>query len=894
MWVDIRTEHTFGAVYGPLDDIAEKLAKGGKAGGIADSNGTWGHVRWQKSCKKFNIKPIYGVRLPVVEDPALKERRQAFDMMTFIAMNNSGLRKIYQLVDTAHKQFYYKPLISYEQLNDLSAANVTVIAAFSPFVNLIRRKFFLSLSPATPKAIQSLNHIDYIATCDNWMINQTDTDVYEPFADDRKRERKTTSTHILTRKEWRELYPKELSALKSLKKVLKKAEATLKTASMVKYNRKADINALATQGAKEKGIDLNKKKYKKRFKREMSLIREKGYVDYFLVVADLIAYAKERMVVGHARGSSAGSLVCYLLGITEIDPLPYGLVFERFIDVNRLDLPDIDIDFQDNKRHLVLSYLQRQYGADKVAQIGNISRLKPKSALTRFAKALKIPVWEIDEVKDSIVERSGGDARAALCITDAFNESDVGRQFISVYPQMLPVSKIEDHASHTGVHAAGIIVCNEPITDYAGVNSRGNQRIAMIDKKDAEAVNLLKIDALGLRTLTILADVCDMIGMNYLDLYKVPLDDEKAFKVFKKQRLTGVFQFEGDAVRNLAKQMPVETIDDISALSALGRPGPLATGGASTFVKRRAGKEKVEYMSTNKYVLDQIKETFGVIIYQEQVLNIGRNYGGLSWSDVTDLRKAMSKSMGDEFFGKYKDKFIKGAMKKGENKKAATNVWNNMNSMGSWSFNKSHSVSYGMITYLCAYMKANHPLEFAVASLNHARDDKSAIKLLRDLWENEKIKYKAFSAKHSQEKWSIHKGKLLGGLLTLDGIGPVAARRVIKERASGITHPPGIQSKLTACDTPFLSIYPARDFYGEYYQKPHKFGISGRVEQIENLKSDGEYCVLGMLVKKVVRDANEAILVQKRGYKMDGPTTYINMTFEDDTESIMATIGRFD
>lgn len=896
MWLNIRTEHSFGKVFGPITLIAEKLAVMGKYGGIADINGTWGHVRWQGVCEKAGIKPIYGVRLNVVENVNLKERRAPADLMSFIAMNNDGLKEIYQLVDLAHQQFYYKPIISYSQLNKISK-NVTIISGYSPHLDIIKREIFLELSPSTPHAIRNIKGYKYIACCDNWIINKDDVDVYEPFAWDRDRERKTSPMHILTDKEWLKIYPDRKDALKLRDKIAKKAKAKLAKASMVKYNRKANIEKMALQGAKEKNVNLKNKVYRKRFNREMDLIREKGYVDYFLVVADLIRYAKERMVVGHARGSSAGSLVCYLLGITEIDPIPYGLVFERFIDVNRLDLPDIDIDFQDDKRHLVINYLRRQYGDDNVAQIGNISRLKPKSALSRFAKNLHIPAWEIDEVKDSIVEKSSGDARSALCITDAFTESDVGQSFIKAYPQMMPVAKIEGHASHTSVHAAGIIVCNEPITDYCGINSREASNIAMIDKKDAEKINLLKIDALGLRTLTILADVCDQIGMPYLDLYDIPLDDKKAFKVFQDQRVTGIFQFEGDAVRNLAKQMPIESIEDISALGALGRPGPLATGGASTFVKRRSDpNEKIEYMSNHSKVLGEIKETFGVIIYQEQVMNIGRNYGGLSWEDVSELRKAMSKSLGDEFFGKYKKKFIKGAIKKGASKKDAEAVWDNMNSMGSWSFNKSHAVSYGMITYLCAYFKAHHPLEFAVGSLNHAKDDKSAIKLLRDLWENEGIEYIPLKPKKSKAKWSIHKGKLLGGLLTIDGVGPAHANKILKAREGGVTLTPSLVAKLEKMDTPFRSIYPARDYYGDYYRSPKKLGLVGisKVHKMSQLKADGEYCVLGMLVKKVVRDSNEAILIQKRGRKMDGPTTYINMTFEDDTESVLATIGRFD
>ena len=901
MWLNLRTEYSYGAVYGPLKDMFAYFEKHGVGeAGIADINGTWGHRLWEKHCKEKDIKPIYGVRLHVVKDVLLKERRQMFDTMSLIALTNKGLSQIYNLVDLAHSQFYYKPIIGYDQIDSLSPDDVAIIASYSPQLNLLNRHIYLELNPATPYAIRNLKHIDYVACCDNWMIKKSHVEVYQSFAEDRKGENKTSPMHILTNKEWKAIYPDRKDALKNRKKIFKQAKAELSRAPMVRYTSDDDIVVLCKLGAKKRGIKLNKEPYKSRFKREMKLIKSKDYIDYFLIVADLVKFAKKHMVVGHSRGSSAGSLVCYLLEITEIDPIPYGLIFERFIDVNRFDLPDIDIDFQDNKRQLVLKYLQNKYGPENVAQIGNVSRLKPKSAIDRFSKALNIPSWEVDEVKDAIPERSGGDARANMCIVDTFNETEVGESFIKAHPNMMKVADVEAHASHTSVHAAGIIVCNEKITHFCGINSREKgQRIAMIDKKDAEALDLLKIDALGLRTLTILADICDAIGKPYDWLYEIPLTDKKAYKVFKKQRLTGIFQFEGEAVKNLAKQMPVKNILDISALGALGRPGPLATGGATTFTKRRSGEEDVKYISNSKYVVEQTKETYGVIIYQEQVMDIGRTYGGLSWEDVSELRKAMSKSLGDEFFGKYKKKFIEGAVKKGATTKDAEVVWKNMNTMGSWSFNKSHAVSYGMITYLCAYMKAHYPMEFAVASLNHAKTNKDALKLLRDLRENEGIKHIDFDKDNSMKEWSVYKGKLLGGLLNVDGIGPQKANQVLRARKEGSTLPPGLKRTVEDGKTPFKYLYPAKQIYGGFYKNPELYIEAEDDEEIvvlemKELDANEDVVVIGMLTKKVVRDANEAILVSKRGYKVDGNTTYINLTFEDDTSAVLATIGKDD
>jgi len=660
---------------------------------------------------------------------------------------------------------------------------------------------------------------------------------------------------------------------------------------MVKYIGKDDVVSWCKEGAKKHNIDITSGKYADRYKREMELIIEKDYVDYFLVTADLICYAKTKMAVGPARGSSAGSLVCYLMGITEIDPLEYGLYFERFIDINRFDLPDIDVDFQDDKRYLVIKYLEKKYGKDNVAQIGNISRMKPKSAIAKFAQSLKIPIDDVAEVKDAIMERSGGDARAASCMEDTFTDTDVGKAFIEKYPNMKAVSKIEAHASHTGVHAAGILVCNAPITNYCGINSRDKKRIGMLDKKDAEAVNLLKIDALGLRTLSIIAAVCDQIGKPYNWMYEIPLDDEKAYAVFNDHRYNGIFQFEGPAIKGLAKQMPVENMEDVSALGALGRPGPLSSGGANRFIKYRTGKEEVVYASNHPAFIESTKGTYGIVIYQEQMLQIGREYGLLSWKDVGDLRKAASKSLGDEFFGKYKEKFIKGALSLGETEEQAETVWGTISTSGSWTFNKSHSVSYGLVSYLCAYMKGNYPLEFVVASLNHSKDDRSALKILRDAVENDGVEYEYIDKNISMRDWSVHEGKLYGGLLTIHGIGPAMANKVVKARREGTKLAPGIAKKLSSPISHFKYLYPAKEVYGDYYSDPESHGLNGKVSTIKEAQENGTFVVIGCLLKKNLRDANEACFVSKReGKHLEGATSWINLTIEDDTDSMMCKI----
>jgi len=889
-WLNYKTEYSFGQVYAHLDKVAEKAASINNFAGIADLHGTWGHVKWAKACKKNNIKPIFGIVLSVTENQKPAKRRYSFDNMTFIARNKMGLEEINELVDQAYQQHYYRPLITYKQLNN-TTQNIYVITGLAPDWSLINRELFCKASPD--------NHFRHfntpeIACIDNFYITPKDSLIYEPFADIRKRERKTTSQYILTYAEWLS-EGGQAYALKNLKMMAEQIDnIELPQAPMIKYLEKHDIIATCKKGAKKKNINLQDPIYKVRFEKEINLIQKKEYVDYFFVVADVIKYAKKKMTVGPARGSSAGSLVCYLMDITEVDPIPYGLFFERFIDVNRFDLPDIDVDFQDNKRHLVINYLKRKYGKNNVAQIGNINRLKAKSAIARFAKNLNIPIGDVEEVKDAILERSGGDARAAMCMEDTFDETDAGKRFLEEHPNMEVVKHIENHSSHTGVHAAGILVCNDPITKYTGINSRDKAtRIAMIDKKDAEALNLLKIDALGLRTLTIFADICDQIGKPYTWLYTLPLDDKKTYQIFNDQRLTGIFQFEGESMRSLTVQMPVENMEDISALVAISRPGPLASGGATAYLKRRTGQEPVKYLSEHPTIVLATKDSYGIVIYQEQVLAIGREYGGLSWADTSELRKALSKSLGKEFFDKYKKRFMKGALAKGESEEEAETVWENINTFGSWGMNKSHTISYSILSYLCAYLKAHFPMEFAVACLNHAKDQPTALKLLRDLHENDNIKYVDIDKNKSMEQWSVIDGVLYGGLTTIDGIGPANAKKIIKLRKNKRSLPKGLQKKLDTKETSFTYLYPAKEKYGMYYASPQKFGVKGLITYINDINGKGQYTFIACMTKKNLRDANELVNVAKRGGEyVTGPTAFLSLHFEDDTGTIIATIDR--
>lgn len=900
MWLNVRTEYSFGKVYGRVDDIVKKLATMADYAGIADLGNTFGHAPWATACKKYGIKPIFGVQLPVVKDLNLKERRYPYNYITFIAKNNEGLEELYKLVDIAHQQFYYRERLSYEQVNQTSE-NLFIFGGVAPQVNLIKRPFFYEIGPHTPESEKGKTGKPTVCVIDNYYINPEDKKIYEPFSPNRQREKKTSLMYIPTREEWhvsvwgkpQTLYRKEFPVGRELQSIASVCNAVLPTAPMVKWEGKEYSNSfksLIEQGVKKRKLPPEKK-YENRLRREIEIIKEKNFQDYFLIVADLVKFAKTKMAVGPARGSAAGSLVCYLLGITEVDPIKYDLYFERFIDLNRDDLPDIDIDFQDHK--MALKYLEKKYGKENVAQIANISRLKPRSALTLVSKALSVPLEDIEEIKNT-----------ASDIQTAF-KTDMGKKFLEKYPQMSVAADMEGHASHSSVHAAGILVCNKPITSYCGINSRGGEHIAMIDKRDAEKLNLLKIDALGLRTLSIIAEVCDAIGKPYKWIYSLPVDDKATFEIFNQHRFEGVFQFEGDAVKSLAKKMPIENIEDIAALSALGRPGPLGSGAAWDYVNARAGRESIKWINKHPLIVEATKKTYGVIVYQEQVMQIVRGVGKLSWSTVGDIRKAISKSDKDKL-NMFKDHFIKSTMCGWDlDEQEIVKIWEAIQTFGGYAFNKSHAVSYALISYYCAYLKTHYPLEFTVACLNNTKDDNSAIRVLRDAVENEGVEYQHINLDESVQKWScgykevigdidiVDQPVLLGGFLSIHGIGPAAANKIVKYREEGKTLPPGIKKHLANDISPFKYLYPAHQIYGKYYTNPEMFGLQQPAIEIAHVKEKekGSFNIIGKLVEKKKRDLNEDQFVQKRGGQyLETQTSYLLFILEDDTDSIRCKI----
>lgn len=873
----VRTEYTFGQTFAPISRVIERLkAIGCTAAGIVDSNSTWGHVPWFKACKAAGIQPILGVEAVVSNDETTHK-------MWFLAKNKEGLAELYRLTSKSHQQttatktgavprLYRHDVLGMSE-NILKFAGDVVDAEF-----LMDAGAYLDLSPASrilnvkKKAMADKHGLKLVDVSDNAFAFPEDKEVFELAT---RAGLKQTPQFILESLDHQDVAQAIADGCAGLE---------LPVAPMVRAE--GNLEQICRDGILFRKMDSRwTQEYEERLNYELELIRSKDFESYFIIVADMVHYAKQHMLVGPSRGSAAGSLVCYLARITEIDPIPPKLYFERFIDVSRTDLPDIDLDFPDDKRQMVFDYMAEKYGFNNVAHIGTVSQFKPKSALIQVCKALNIPPAATAAVKVAMIERSSADSRANNCLQDTMETTKPGQEFIAAYPQAKAASLIEGHASHTGVHAAGLLVCNDEITNYATVDANG---IAHIDKGAAETLGLLKIDVLGLRTLGVLED--SGVG---IDWYNLPFDDPATYDIFNKQRLCGIFQFEGNALRAISREIDFKTIVEIDAVTALARPGPFGGGVTEKYVKRKGGEP---YTPIHPLVEEHMKETFGLPVYQEQTLAIVREIGKFDWKETSTIRKAMSKRMGKEFFDTYWEKFKAGAASQGIGEKEARATWETINAMGAWQMNKAHTFSYAVISYWTAYLKAHHPLEFAAANLRNAKDEDSAVELLREMV-REGIEYVPFDVEKSQLNWSVQDGKLYGGFVALKGIGESKAAKLIAARDAGkLTDKQ--REEIAKAENIFADIFPFKTKYSHLYDDPQSNGIASKLDQIidlENVPHREQRVFLGELVYKNARNANEEVNVKKRGGKMEtGPLEFIDVRLRDDTGTIGGRVGRFD
>lgn len=892
----VRTEFTFKTTYAPVRRVAERLAElGTPAAGIVDPN-TWGHVRWEKALTAVGVRPLFGREFAVRDGEGRRPAAWA------LAERTPDFYRFSTALERASKDDAFNPELLAQRggvivfagaaLDDPALFDYVDISPSSP----LTQRRALALAARTGKPL--------VVTGDNAYAAPDDRDRFLAMTD----RQKITPQWIMRQEELREQLrclddAAWVAAVRATHEAAERASAAeLQTAPIIHVD--GDLRALALEGKAErlrKGhIAEWTAEYEARLERELELIALKKYESYFLVVSDLVRWAKRRMLVGPARGSSAGSLLCYLIEITEVDPIPHKLLFERFIDVTRNDLPDIDIDFSDTKRDAVFEYLAEKYGTDNVARIGSINTLKARSVLSQAARRLGIPLPATWNVANVLIEYSSGDSRYGKGLEDTLANTQVGREFAERYPESSLLTDLEGHATHSGVHAAGVIVSTVPVSDYCTVTAEG---IAQIDKPDAERLNLLKIDALGLRTLGIIEDA----GVVTADeLYSLKLDDPEVLDIFNDRKFCGVFQFEGNAQRSVSGQLHFGAFETLDHATALARPGPLGGGASNRYIARKVGREPVTFR--HPMLASILKDTYGVVLYQEQVMQIVREIGKFSWENTTIIRKAMSGRKGKEFFDRQGELFIAGAAESDIPKAEAQAIWDEICTFGAWGMNRSHTVSYAIISYWCAWMKRYHPLEYAAACLRSAKDDVQSASILREMVE-EGVHYVPFDVERSDVDWRVVNGELVGGFKNLDGYGPVKAVTAVEQRRLGTLD----RDRIAKANVKFADLYPLHTRYGSYYADPVSHGISqvpppgnhphydcrlrglAEIEQIneDSVRVNGRWrspsvLFLCTVVAKERRDENEMLRIQKRhGRKLTGPTEFLDMKVTDDTGAII-------
>ena len=534
-----------------------------------------------------------------------------------------------------------------------------------------------------------------------------------------------------------------------------------------------------------------REEYKARVEYEFGLMETKDFLDYFAVLGDVVRTAKDRgVLVGPARGSAAASLCCYIWRITEVNPMEYpSMLFERFIAPDRNDEPDIDLDFEDERRDEVRQIMVEKYGIDRVGNIGTFTRYRGKNAIDDVARVYRIPPFEVNKVKDLLVERSGGDSRFDAGISDTVDMFPQAKEVFDAYPDLYRSMELEGNYKSFGVHAAGLVIGNQPLDQYVatyakqvGSGLKAKQvRVLSVDKYDGEHLGLMKLDALGLTTMGMIRNAIDMLGMTLEDLYDIPMDDPVVLEAFRKADVVGIFQFEGRTTQMVCQEMAPETFMDLAAVNALSRPGPLHSGSTGDYLAiRKKQKERVEL---HPMVTKICEFTEGQIIYQEQILQICGDIGKLPWTHRSAIRKIISSKKGESAFNEMWVQFNQGASSQGIDEKTAKEIWARMVTAGTYAFNIAHCVSYSMLGFWAMWLKQHHPAEFFTAQLQKTHDRERMTVLLRDAMDprfGRSLKVLPPLPGKSGATWTSGADGMRAGYAQIPGIGDSTAARIME------------------------------------------------------------------------------------------------------------------
>jgi DNA polymerase-3 subunit alpha len=551
------------------------------------------------------------------------------------------------------------------------------------------------------------------------------------------------------------------------------------------YDLDGYLEKLAWEGLHKVYEDINEE-LEERLRYELSVIKEMDFSGYFLIVWDFITHAKKKgIIVGPGRGSAAGSLVAYVLGITTVDPMKYGLLFERFLNPSRRTMPDIDIDFCYKRRPEVIEYVSQKYGEDRVAQIVTFSTMAARAAIRDAGRVYNLEYGKVDRLAkmvpdipsitiDQAIEKSPE-------LREAYETDELSRKIIDT------ARKLEGMTRQDGIHAAGVVIADDELSNYTPLQRRGadEEIVTQFDMDAIQAIGLLKMDFLGLRTLTVISDTLENIQRSRgikIDIERIPMDDPKTFELLQRGDTIGVFQLESPGMRSLLQDLRPDCFEDLIAVLALFRPGPLRSGMVKDFVNRRHNRTAVKYIHPD---LESILEpTRGIIVYQEQVMRLAVEMAGYTMAEADVLRGVVAKSKAEEM-KEQRDKFVKGAMKKGYSKRLAESVFELVQNFGYYGFNKSHSTAYAVISFQTAYLKTHYPKEFMAANLTSVTGNKDKVPVFVNECRKMGIRILPPDINESYKEFTPVEEGIRFGLSAVRNLGENAAERIIACRKEG-------------------------------------------------------------------------------------------------------------
>ncbi len=843
-FVNLHTHSHYSLLDGliTIDRLVDKAKeKGQEALALTDHGVMYGSVEFYKKCQEAGIKPVIGCEVYVaprgMEDKSANVDANPYHLV-LLAKNNQGYKDLMEIVSQAHlKGYYYKPRVDKKLLKkygkDLIASSACLqgeaarqaltngkegaLKTIKEYQDIFGKKdFYLEIQPHQHipdqmkvnqifiELSQKDEGIQLVATKDTHYLEAGDQEAHEVLLcigtgrtvdEEDRMSMSDEDFSFSTYEEMKKIFPDQEEAIANTTKIAKRCNVEIDLGNF--YLPKIEMPEGETdesylrkrvlKGAKERYLEDKEgeltDEVKQRIDHELGIINQMGYPSYFLIVADFVAYAKDNdILVGPGRGSAAGSIVAYSLKVTDIDPLKYDLLFERFLNPERVSQPDIDLDFADDRRDEVIRYVQEKYGHDKVAQIITFGKMEARAAVRDVARALGMSYDEGDRVAKQIP--------FAMNLEEALEGSpelkDMYEEEASVKKLVDMAKKLEGVARHASVHAAGVVISKGRLTDYTPLQMSPkkdeNEIITQYSMYDAEDVGLVKMDFLGLSNLTILQNALDIIRGTTgkeMTVEDIPLDDKKTYDLLQEGQTTGVFQLASDGMKRYLKELKPTVFEDIIAMVALYRPGPMDS--ITDFIEAKHGRKKVEYLHPKLKPI--LEKTYGVITYQEQVFEIARELAGFSYGEADILRKAVGKKI-RSLLEEQKEKFIKKAIEEGLPDKTAKQLWDFIEPFAEYGFNKSHAACYGLIAYWTAYLKANYPSQFMAALLTNDKDDLD--KVARDINECSEMEIEVLSpdVNESFVDFGVVKetGDIRFGLSAIKNVGDKAAELVVNER----------------------------------------------------------------------------------------------------------------